>query len=289
MPSSGKKEEAEEGSESSVSPSGIAASTDDDVVDVKYNTTLKEDEEDDDEDKRTNSTATTTSTTPTVIPTTTTTTNNNNKEQSQQQQHHASNFSSTSSTCLDTLMQHIATEAETFGQLPHKGQCKLQARHALTDFTPSSTSTLFHRIGRVVCYVNANHFPRKEFWEAWTVAQGIWTHFFLHNPQNKITRIADIGAGHGLLSWMILVLHWEHYHTHQDEEPQQYDKSQESFIATTTTPTPLLSAVCIDKRIPKAAEGLAKQMIHEWPALQGQWDYVQGKLEGITMNHQIST
>src|SRR5438309_12061215 len=57
--------------------------------------------------------------------------------------------------------------------------------------------TLFHRVARAVCH--AGCLPRKELYEAWEVARRVRRLF-------RGGRIVDLGAGHGLLAQVLLLL-----------------------------------------------------------------------------------
>jgi hypothetical protein len=73
------------------------------------------------------------------------------------------------------------------------------ARDRLTvhDLGRFAGSTLFDRLGRVVCGVGK--LPRKEFYEAWEVARRVrrWC---------RGGRIVDVAGGHGLLAHAMLLL-----------------------------------------------------------------------------------
>ncbi len=58
-------------------------------------------------------------------------------------------------------------------------------------------NTLFHRVARAVCH--AGCLPRKELYEAWEVARKVRRLF-------RGGRIIDLGAGHGLLAQIMLLL-----------------------------------------------------------------------------------
>lgn len=66
--------------------------------------------------------------------------------------------------------------------------------HDLARFTGD---TLFDRIARAVCH--AGCLPRKELYEAWEVARRTRRRF-------RGGRIVDLGAGHGLLGQILLIL-----------------------------------------------------------------------------------
>ncbi|MBX3226176.1 MAG: methyltransferase [Labilithrix sp.] len=92
-------------------------------------------------------------------------------------------------------------------------------------------STLFDRIGRVVCSTSA--LPRKELYESWEVARRTRRRF-------RGGRVVDLACGHGLVAFLMLLL--------DDTSP---------------------SALSVDKRIPKSAGRLAEALVAEWPRLAG--------------------
>src|SRR5262245_36097992 len=57
--------------------------------------------------------------------------------------------------------------------------------------------TLFDRVARAVC--RARCLPRKELYEAWETARRVRRVF-------RSGRIVDLGAGHGLLAHLMLIL-----------------------------------------------------------------------------------
>src|SRR6476659_6312845 len=57
--------------------------------------------------------------------------------------------------------------------------------------------TLFDRIARAVC--DAGCLPRKELYEAWAMARRVRRRF-------RGGRVVDLGAGHGLLAQVMLLL-----------------------------------------------------------------------------------
>lgn len=116
----------------------------------------------------------------------------------------------------------------------------LQPQH-LVDFVGD---TLFDEFARVVC--RSKCVPRKELFETWVMAVCVQDSF----PHCQ--RIADLASGHGLLSWALMAL--------------------DSGYGTR-------SAVCIDVQMPRAADVLQQTMHEHWPRFQGNWDYVQAKLE----------
>lgn len=117
---------------------------------------------------------------------------------------------------------------------------KLSRRHA-ADF--GADGSLFDRIARACCETGV--LPRKELFETWAVALRIEAHF----PGAR--RVADVGSGHGLLAWMLLLL----------------DSAPPSSRPRT--------AVCIDRRMPASAEKIEQAMLRAFPQLESRWQFVE--------------
>jgi hypothetical protein len=127
---------------------------------------------------------------------------------------------------------------------------------SLSPFSPSSRArltdrdldrfpgdTLFDRVARAVCH--AGCLPRKELYEAWEVARRARRLF-------RGGRVVDLGAGHGLLAQVMLLL--------DDSSP---------------------SAVAIDKSLPASTPRLRDAIIAAWPRLSGRVSFVEGPLESV--------
>ena len=105
--------------------------------------------------------------------------------------------------------------------------------------------TLFDRLARAVCH--AGCLPRKELYEAWEVARRARRLF-------RGGRVVDLGAGHGLLAQLMLVL--------DDSSP---------------------IAVAVDKAIPASAARLHETLVSAWPRLSGRVSFVEGALEDVEL------
>jgi len=105
--------------------------------------------------------------------------------------------------------------------------------------------TLIDRIGRVVC--RAGCLPRKELFEAWETARRVRRLF-------RGGRIVDLGAGHGLLAHMMLIL--------DDTSP---------------------GAIAVDKVIPPSAATLHGVLVEHWPRLAGRVAFVDSQLDRIDL------
>lgn len=103
--------------------------------------------------------------------------------------------------------------------------------------------TLFHRVARASCH--AGCLPRKELYEAWEMARRVRRLF-------RGGRIIDLGAGHGLLAQLMLLL--------DDSSP---------------------TALVIDKTLPPSSARLHEALVRAWPRLSGRIAFVAGALEDV--------
>src|SRR5437764_9213306 len=101
-------------------------------------------------------------------------------------------------------------------------------RHDLGRFT---SATLFDRLGRSVCH--AGCLPRKELYEAWEMARRVRRLF-------RGGRIVDLGAGHGLLGQMLLLID---------------DSSSAAFV--------------VDKALAPSAVKVHETLARTWPRIAG--------------------
>jgi hypothetical protein len=108
-------------------------------------------------------------------------------------------------------------------------------------------NTLFHRIARAVCH--AGCLPRKELYEAWEMARRVRRLF-------RGGRIIDLGAGHGLLAQVMLLL--------DDSSP---------------------IALVVDKTLPASSAKLHEVLVQAWPRLSGRIAFVAGALEDVETLH----
>lgn len=106
--------------------------------------------------------------------------------------------------------------------------------------------TLFDRIGRAVC--QAGCLPRKELYEAWEVARRARRLF-------RGGRILDLGAGHGLLAQILLIL--------DDTSP---------------------AAIAVDTRLPASAAALHATLIESWPRLRGRIQFEERALDSVELH-----
>jgi hypothetical protein len=103
--------------------------------------------------------------------------------------------------------------------------------------------TLFHRVARASC--GAGCLPRKELYEAWEMARRVRRLF-------RGGRIIDLGAGHGLLAQVMLLL-------------------------DNTSP----EALVVDKTLPPSSGKLHDALVRTWPRLAGRVTFVARPLDDI--------
>jgi hypothetical protein len=119
------------------------------------------------------------------------------------------------------------------------------ARGRLTDRDAGRfrDETLFCRVARAVCH--AGCLPRKELYEAWEMARRVRRLF-------RGGRIIDLGAGHGLLAQVMLLL--------DDSSP---------------------GALVVDKTLPASSAKLHAVLVQAWPRLSGRIAFVTSALDDV--------
>jgi SAM-dependent methyltransferase len=124
--------------------------------------------------------------------------------------------------------------------MTHSARFSTSSRARLTphDLGRFAGATLFDRIGRAVC--EAACLPRKELYEAWEVARRARRLF-------RGGRVIDLGAGHGLLAHVMLLL--------DDSSP---------------------SAVAVDVAPPASAPMVHEVLVRTWPRLRDRVSFVAG-------------
>lgn len=118
-----------------------------------------------------------------------------------------------------------------------------RARLTSHDLGRFGGATLFDRIGRAVC--TAGCLPRKELYEAWEVARRARRFF-------RGGRVVDLGAGHGLLAHLMLLL--------DDSSP---------------------GAVAVDANPPPSAARLHDALVREWPRLRDRVAFITGDPDDV--------
>jgi Methyltransferase domain len=130
----------------------------------------------------------------------------------------------------------------------HVGRFSPSSGNRLTDrdIGRFSGDTLFDRIARAVCH--ARCLPRKELYEAWETARRVRRLF-------RSGRIVDLGAGHGLLAHLMLIL--------DDTSPH---------------------AVALDRTIPPSSAAVHRTLIEAWPRLAGRIRLVAGRVNAFDIS-----
>ena len=105
--------------------------------------------------------------------------------------------------------------------------------------------TLFHRVARAVCH--AGCLPRKELYEAWETGRRVRRLF-------RGGRVVDLGAGHGLLAQVMLLL--------DDSSP---------------------TALVVDRALPASSAKLHDVLASTWPKLTGRITFLQSALDEVDL------
>ena len=118
-----------------------------------------------------------------------------------------------------------------------------RGRLTIKDLGRFPGDTLFDRLARTVC--DAGCLPRKELYEAWEVARRTRRLF-------RGGRIVDLGAGHGLLAQVMLIL--------DDTSP---------------------NALVVDKTLPASSARLHEAVVKQWPRLYGRITFVACAIDDV--------
>jgi len=164
---------------------------------------------------------------------------------------------------LDPIVKHPAT-AILSGELRPRSRLKPEHAYLFGGFganhssssaacSNSSSTQLFNELALACCSTGV--VCRKEFFETYAAAALIHARF----PRMK--RVADLAAGHGLLSWFLLALDLHGGGGAKGREPR--------------------TAVCVDRRMPASAHAIASTMTARFPALEHRWSYVQADLSTV--------
>jgi hypothetical protein len=125
------------------------------------------------------------------------------------------------------------------------GTFSISAKDRLTDHDLGRfpSDSLFDRLARAVCH--AGCLPRKELYEAWEMARRVRRVF-------RGGRIVDLGAGHGLLAHVLLIL--------DNSSPR---------------------ALVVDTTLPPSSGKLHHALVAAWPRLDERIVFAEQPLEAV--------
>jgi methyltransferase family protein len=121
-----------------------------------------------------------------------------------------------------------------------------KARLTVRDLDRFPGDVLFHRVARAVCH--AGCLPRKELYEAWEMARRV-------RRLIRGGRVVDLGAGHGLLAQIMLIL--------DDSSPE---------------------AAIVDTTLPPSCAKLHEAMLQAWPRLAGRVAFAACALDNVSLH-----
>jgi len=148
--------------------------------------------------------------------------------------------------CITELAQCYCDRTPLDLSSPPRFSPSSRARLTGHDLGRFPGGTLFDRLGRAVC--TAGCLPRKELYEGWEMARRVRRLF-------RGGRVVDLGAGHGLLAQVMLLL--------DDTSP---------------------SAIVVDRALPASAMRLHQALAEVWPRLAGRVEFIAESMDDVALS-----
>ena len=177
-----------------------------------------------------------------------------------------------SPSIIDPIIQHPSIPKLSIDTRPRR---KLKAKHKYLFTTCANNDknrtkidhrvALFNELALIACETGV--VPRKELFETYSAA------VYIHEKFSHMRRMADLAAGHGLLSWFLLVLDYK-----DPDATRLHSKELEYANESRSRPR---TVICVDRRMPSSAEIIAAVMIQKYPELESRWTYVQSDLSSV--------